>query len=91
MSILGMRSSNLGVAFFYEARPSQGHFMPTPPPEITQEELEDLYATICRARENFLEAKEKCFRLFCIAKRRENYFKSKAKIQKILQKNSSAK
>lgn len=58
--------------------------MPTPPPEITQAELEDLYASICRARENFLEAKEKCFRLFCIAKRRQCYLQSKNKIQNAL-------
>lgn len=56
--------------------------MSTPPPEITQAELEDLYAAICRARENFLEAKEKCFRLFCLAKRRECYLQSKRKISK---------
>ncbi len=58
--------------------------MPTPPPEITQADLEDLYSAICRARENFLEAKEKCFRLFCIAKRRECYQQSKNKIQNAL-------
>lgn len=56
--------------------------MPTPPPEITQEELEDLYETICRARANFLEAKEKCFKLFCAVKRRQCYLQSKQRIKK---------
>ena len=59
--------------------------MPKTPPEITQEELEDLYETICHARANFLEAKEKCFKLFCIAKRRQVYLQSKSKIEKNLQ------
>ena len=58
--------------------------MPTPPPEITQEELEDLYETICRARANFLEAKEKCFKLFCTAKRRRCYLERKSKIKQNL-------
>lgn len=58
--------------------------MPTPPPEITQEQLEDLYETICKARANFLEAKEKCFKLFCIVKRRQAYLQSKTKIDKNL-------
>ena len=58
--------------------------MPTPPPEITQQELEDLYETICRARANFLEAKEKCFKLFCKAKRRQLYIQSKNKISRHL-------
>lgn len=61
-----------------------------PPPEVTQVELEELYTAICQARENFLQAKEKCFRLFCIAKRRESYLKSKSKVQNAL-KNKSAK
>ena len=65
--------------------------MPTPPPEITQAELEDLYAAICRARENFLEAKEKCFRLFCIAKRRECYLQRKRKINKALKPRGKGK
>lgn len=65
--------------------------MSTPPPEITQAELEDLYAAICRARENFLEAKEKCFRLFCLAKRRECYLQSKRKISKALNPRSKNK
>ncbi len=55
--------------------------MPTPPPEITQEEMEELYEAICRARENFLEAKEKCFKLFCLARRRQAYMQSKTKIR----------
>lgn len=58
--------------------------MPTPPPEITQEQLEDLYETICKARANFLEAKEKCFKLFCMVKRRQAYLQSKTKIDKNL-------
>lgn len=65
--------------------------MSTPPPEITQAELEDLYAAICRARENFLEAKEKCFRLFCLTKRRECYLQSKRKISKALNPRSKNK
>ena len=56
--------------------------MSTPPSEITQEELEDLYETICRARANFLEAKEKCFKLFCTAKRRQAYLQGKAKLER---------
>ncbi len=63
--------------------------MSTPPPEITQAELEELYNAICRARENFLEAKEKCFRLFCLARRRECYLKSKSKLQDSLKKKSA--
>jgi len=58
--------------------------MPTPPPEITQEQLEDLYETICRVRANFLEAKEKCFKLFCVAKRRQTYLQTKTKINQNL-------
>ncbi len=58
--------------------------MPTPPPEITQKELEDLYESICRARANFLEAKEKCFKLFCVAKRRQAYLQSKNKLAQTL-------
>ena len=58
--------------------------MPTPPPEITQEELEELYETICQARANFLEAKEKCFKLFCKVKRRQAYIQSKNKLTKTL-------
>lgn len=54
------------------------------PPEITQEELEDLYQSICQARANFLEAKEKCFKLFCMAKRRQVYLQSKTKIKRNL-------
>lgn len=54
--------------------------MPAIPPEITQEELEDLYETICRARANFLEAKEKCFKLFCKVKRRQMYMQGKKKV-----------
>lgn len=64
--------------------------MPTPPPEVTQAELEELYSAICRARENFLEAKEKCFRLFCLARRRECYLKSKNKMQDALKKKAAA-
>lgn len=64
--------------------------MPTPPPEVTQAELEELYSAICRARENFLEAKEKCFRLFCLARRRECYLKSKTKIKNALKKKTAA-
>ncbi len=65
--------------------------MPTPPPEITQEELEDLYNTICQARENFLQAKEKCFKLFCVARRRACYQKSKTKLQDAMKKKSIKK
>ena len=54
------------------------------PPEVTQEELEDLYETICKARANFLEAKEKCFKLFCKVKRRQMYMQSKTKITRVL-------
>ncbi len=65
--------------------------MPTPPPEITQEEMEDLYEAICRARENFLEAKEKCFKLFCLAKRRQCYLQSKSKIAQNLKQQKKKK
>lgn len=58
--------------------------MPIPPPEITQEELEELYETICSARANFLEAKEKCFKLFCKAKRRQMYAQRKTNVKKNL-------
>lgn len=58
--------------------------MPIPPPEVTQEELENLYETICLARANFLEAKEKCFKLFCKVKRRQAYLQSKNKIVQAL-------
>ena len=66
--------------------------MPTPPPEITQQEMEELYESICRARENFLEAKEKCFKLFCLVRRRQAYLQSKSKIAQNLkqQKKKSA-
>lgn len=63
--------------------------MPTPPPEVTQTELEELYNSICTARENFLEAKEKCFRLFCLVRRRECYLQRKNKMQGILNKKTS--
>ena len=71
--------------------PENEVYMPTPPPEITQEELEDLYETICCARANFLEAKEKCFKLFCVAKRRQAYLESKSKIKQSLKQQKKKK
>lgn len=63
--------------------------MATPPQEITQAELEELYESICRARENFLEAKEKCFKLFCVARRRECYLQRKNSLKQQLKSKSS--
>lgn len=84
MSILGMRSSKCGRRLFYCPARQKDMNMPTPPPEVTQEQLEDLYETICQARANFLEAKEKCFKLFCMAKRRQAYLQGRNKISKNL-------
>lgn len=61
------------------------------PPEITEQDIEDLYNTICQTRDNLLEAKEKCFRLFCIARRRQCFVQGKTRIDTLLKKKSGAK
>lgn len=58
------------------------------PPEITEQDIEDLYNIICQTRDNLLEAKEKCFRLFCIARRRKCFVESKTRLDGLLKKKT---